>query len=109
MPKIELINAWYGTEETNSDNEGKVLEAIQQNLNNSGKVVVPEDMNGFFGFDPAPEQAKVTAIHVRMLDQEHHLRAPEWSNFEWPEIEIVNAWYGDDSYQAAYKTAWGLG
>jgi ribose transport system substrate-binding protein len=26
-----------------------------------------------------------------------------------PEAYLSNAWYGDDSYQAAYKTAWGLG
>jgi ribose transport system substrate-binding protein len=25
-----------------------------------------------------------------------------------PEAYLSNAWYGDDSYQAAYKTAWGL-
>ena len=26
-----------------------------------------------------------------------------------PEAYLTNAWYGDDSYTAAFKTAWGLG
>ena len=25
-----------------------------------------------------------------------------------PEAYLSNQWYGDDSYQAAYKSAWGL-
>ena len=76
----QVVNAWYGVEGGANIN---ITQKLQQNLaQNSGRLVVPGNMNGFFGNDPVPNVVKVLAIHVRYPDgSEYHMRTPEWKDF----------------------------
>ncbi|CUE63956.1 membrane-associated protein, putative [Bodo saltans] len=62
LPRIEIINAWYGVrgsvEETRG---GQVIARLRMNaLHNKGRLVLESnlDFNHFFGFDPAPNKKK---------------------------------------------------
>jgi len=93
---MEIIAAWYGVENDPSthNNGGQVVPKLRASVQQNGLLIVPGNMNNFFGFDPAHGRPKILAIHVRFLGREEHLRAPEGREFIWPQVEVIAAWYG---------------
>ncbi|CUG91880.1 membrane-associated protein, putative [Bodo saltans] len=80
-----IVNAWYGVPEVIEISKG-VLERLRESIDeNRGRLVVSNNLTEYFGFDPAPNASKVLAIHLRYNDEEHHLRAADGQELQFPD------------------------
>ena len=85
---IEIINAWYGDDAKNAQatyaTSASVVPKLREVVNKYGFIAIPAQMHTFYGFDPLPNVAKKTAIHIRYNGKEEHLRAQEGKDFVFP-------------------------
>jgi hypothetical protein len=84
---ILIVHAWYGVPERIEDSHGGQVKArLRSNIvENGGRLVIAGDLNHFFGFDPAPNDEKQAAIHLRYNGKDYNLRVTEGQVFQFPE------------------------
>ncbi|CAN0369095.1 unnamed protein product, partial [Phaeothamnion confervicola] len=127
MAQVEVLDAWYGTPAVQSKTIGgvAVAERIRKNMLNN-VVVVPANMNAFFGGDPVPNQPKGVVVTLRFQGQTANLAQNEGKEFRYPgvagrdyfvyvppvaspapaaapavaPVEILDAWYGTPALQS---------
>jgi hypothetical protein len=82
---VQVQAAWYGVEgQPVWEMGGKsVAVRIREGMQN-GQVVIPANMNGFFGGDPIPGKAKVVAVQVVYQGQVLNLRQAEGKDLRFP-------------------------
>lgn len=82
---VQVQAAWYGVEgRTAWDVGGKnVAVRIREGMQN-GQVVIPANMNAFFGGDPTPGAAKVVAVQVVHQGKVLNLRQTEGKELRFP-------------------------
>ncbi|CUG88412.1 ankyrin repeat protein, putative, partial [Bodo saltans] len=100
---ITIVHAWYGVQgRIEDDHNGQVVERLRANIEQSqdGRLVVTGNLNHFFGFDPAPNEAKIAAIHLRYKGKDHHFQLSEGQTLEFPKADVK----GHDRLQCS--TTW---
>lgn len=81
----EILAAFYGAEGQPSWSVGgvNVLDRVRSAVQ-GGAIVVPANMNAFFGGDPLPGRKKLVAVQVRYKGQIINLRQDEGKELRFP-------------------------
>lgn len=86
LASFTITAAWYGVENgVHLDNFNGItaVQKIGQTMKN-GTILIPADMNSFFGVDPAPNKPKVVAVQVAINGKATDLRQKEGKALKYP-------------------------
>lgn len=87
--KLEIYAAWYGTEQNHVEKIGSqsIIDIIKSNMSGN-TLIIPKNMNEFFGKDPYPGVPKVLAVQVGYNQGRYgevwNLRQAEGQNLIFP-------------------------
>lgn len=82
-PGSAVLGAWYGSEAHQTVGGMPVAYRILFNIQ-KGAIVVPANMNQFFGADPMPNVPKQVAVHIRYQGRDYHIRQSEGKELRFP-------------------------
>ncbi|UGQ45904.1 hypothetical protein [Massilia endophytica] len=118
---LQVTAAWYGVEggqQTAVVNGAPIMDKLRNAVVN-GTLMVPSNMNVFFGGDPYPGVKKVLAVQVMQNGQLVNLRQNEGTDLVFPgtpgktylpapvdsPVEVLGAWYGLEGGQQSSAPA----
>lgn len=106
-----VVNAaWYGSETRNTlaaPSNAHIVEKVRAGVQN-GRLMLPPNLNDYFGFDPFPNTRKVVAVALTYNGQNYNIRQNEGEPLVFPgtpgksylpapvdsPIDVAAAWYG---------------